>query len=140
MSLITLRKIKGVMNLKFIILTKRKLILVSCFSECVTLKKFVDNQELSQSSINKMFKSIVKIIKRIHHHKIAHRDIKLENILIHRNTRKITIIDFGFSSSFSCSNSFYKIPRLGSMFYMAPENFDNRKINRIHFISFSSRL
>ena len=83
-----------------------------------------------------MFKSVVDIVKRIHHLKIAHRDIKLENILIHRKTRKITIIDFGFASAFPCPNSFYKIPRLGSMFYMAPENFANRKINRTYFIFF----
>ena len=55
----------------------------------------------------------------MHSQNIAHRDIKLENILIDTSER-IKIIDFGFSVSFRNKNNKLKV-RCGTPCYMAPE-------------------
>ena len=45
-----------------------------------------------------MFKQIAEGIDYIHSLNIAHRDIKLDNILIEDRTNMIKVIDFGFSA------------------------------------------
>ena len=55
----------------------------------------------------------------MHSQKIAHRDIKLENILIDTN-EKIKIIDFGFSVNFHQDGKKMKM-LCGTPCYMAPE-------------------
>lgn len=47
-----------------------------------------------------LFKQLVQGINYLHEHGIAHRDIKLENLLI-TNTSKLKITDFGVSEVFS---------------------------------------
>ncbi len=44
-----------------------------------------------------MFKQIAEGIEYFHSLNIAHRDIKLDNILIEDQTNMIKVIDFGFS-------------------------------------------
>lgn len=51
---------------------------------------------LEEHEIKPIFKQIVKAISYCHQHNIAHRDIKLENILI-INKKQVKLIDFGFS-------------------------------------------
>jgi len=44
-----------------------------------------------------IMKQLVEAMKYIHSQNVTHRDLKLENIIINTNTKKIKIIDFGFS-------------------------------------------
>ncbi|OHS93647.1 hypothetical protein TRFO_11644 [Tritrichomonas foetus] len=61
---------------------------------------------------------IISAVKYLHSHSICHRDIKMDNILIHRGTAKLC--DFGFSTFCIGENS--KISGVcGSYEYVAPE-------------------
>lgn len=55
----------------------------------------------------------------LHSRNVAHRDIKLENILIDHSTHNIKIIDFGFSI-FSPKDRLLNV-FCGTPSYMAPE-------------------
>jgi len=71
---------------------------------------------IEENEVKRIFKQIVTGIDYCHKKSIAHRDIKLENILLDKNNN-VKIIDFGFSTF---------IPNLekihcGTLSYMAPE-------------------
>ena len=59
----------------------------------------------------------------MHNEDVAHRDIKLENILIENHTKKVKIIDFGFCC---CSKEKLKI-FCGTPSYMSPEIVSKRE-------------
>ena len=65
----------------------------------------------------KIFVQIMSAIEYIHSQDIAHRDIKLENILIDQRTGTVKLIDFGFSCF---SKERLKI-FCGTPSYMSPE-------------------
>ena len=66
-------------------------------------------------------KQIFSGLVKLHNKKIAHRDIKLENILV-TSDRKMKICDFGLAT-----NAAYSATQCGTLAYMAPE------IPGIHF-------
>lgn len=70
---------------------------------------------------------IVKAIKYLHSMKIAHRDIKSENILITKNIN-IILADFGFARevNFRDGNLGLSSTYCGSRLYAAPELFKGR--------------
>ena len=55
----------------------------------------------------------------LHNNSIAHRDIKLENILIDKNTLKIKLIDFGFA--IKASGPSVRSSLIGTPCYLPPE-------------------
>lgn len=74
--------------------------------------------KLQESEAKKFFVQILSAIYYLHKEKhIAHRDIKLENILLNNGT--IKLIDFGFSKSFKNGNGFNS--SIGSAAYVSPE-------------------
>jgi serine/threonine protein kinase len=52
-------------------------------------------QRIPEYRAKSLFRQIINAVVHLKHNKIAHRDIKAENILIHGSTVKL--IDFGFS-------------------------------------------
>ena len=58
-------------------------------------------------------------IGHLHHKKIIHRDIKLENILLDKNHTKVVIADFGLSNFWNPGAKLQT--RCGSAEYAAPE-------------------
>lgn len=63
-------------------------------------------------------------------HYIAHMDIKLENILINNITKKIKLIDFGFSRYFKLNNIYISSHELfGTESYLPPEFFTKLTCN-----------
>lgn len=83
------------------------------------LFKFVsDKKWLSELEALPIFYQLLDGISYLHQHKIIHRDIKLENIIIDKKGN-IKIIDFGFA----CSFEYFKFcdTHCGSPYYAAPE-------------------
>jgi serine/threonine protein kinase len=66
-----------------------------------------------------MFKQIAEGIEYLHSANVAHRDLKLDNILIEDGSGLIKIIDFGFSVL--CSSQQKLKIFCGTPSYMAPE-------------------
>jgi len=46
----------------------------------------------------RFFKQIIEAFEYLHSNGIAHRDVKLDNILIEEKTKMVKIIDFGFAA------------------------------------------
>ena len=66
-------------------------------------------------------KQIISAIQYIHSKEIAHRDLKLENLLLDDNY-DIKIADFGFASKIQCEDdSGLSRKTVGTLSYMAPE-------------------
>ena len=93
--------------------------------------EYVKGQELFQYILTKKklsedeacfyFQQIISGIEYLHKLKIAHRDIKSENILIEQNTNTIKIIDFGFSNTYGDKDKEILVTACGSPFYAPPE-------------------
>jgi MAP/microtubule affinity-regulating kinase len=76
------------------------------------------NRRIDEPSARRIFRQILAGIKYCHENDIAHRDIKLENILINEEN-KVKIIDYGFSTIMPVDRK-AKI-FCGTPSYMAPE-------------------
>jgi serine/threonine protein kinase len=82
------------------------------------LLDLIQKYELTETQTVKIFKQIIKAVKYCHEHSIAHRDLKLENILL-TNNFKIKIGDFGLCTYIlkdKLSETF-----CGSFYYASPE-------------------
>jgi serine/threonine protein kinase len=73
---------------------------------------------LSLPQCKKYFAQLISAIDHMHSRGVAHRDIKLENILIDDSTDSVKLIDFGFSTTQLMSNC-----KSGTVDYLAPEVF-----------------
>jgi protein-serine/threonine kinase len=70
------------------------------------------------------FRQIINAVQYMHNMGIAHRDLKLENIMINTNTKILKLIDLG--EACVCSINGYKINSFGihgTKSYIAPEQF-----------------
>jgi serine/threonine protein kinase len=85
------------------------------------LLDYVNNQgKLSESQGRSYFTQLVSVLEYLHCEKrIAHRDLKCENLLLDRN-KNLKVIDFGLSNSFSADNPVL-LSICGSPAYAAPE-------------------
>ena len=75
-------------------------------------------KRISEQETKKIFRRIISGIQYLHGKKIAHRDIKLDNIMVNENY-EVKIIDFGFSL-FTTKNKKLNL-HCGTPSYMAPE-------------------
>jgi len=80
------------------------------------LKEMI-NRQMDEEEARRIFQQILTALKYCHSKSIAHRDIKLENVLLDEN-KNVKIIDFGFSTCIP----YYKKKRMfcGTPSYMAP--------------------
>ena len=71
----------------------------------------------------RFFKQIIEAFDYLHSKGIAHRDVKLDNILIEERTKMIKIIDFGFAAFITNSDGSTQRLKIfcGTPSYMAPE-------------------
>lgn len=71
----------------------------------------------------RIINSALNALKFLHDNNICHRDIKLENIFVMKETKQGPIIklgDFGLAYKFESTN-FAKLPAMGTIPYAAPE-------------------
>ncbi|KAL6043938.1 MAP kinase-activated protein kinase 3 [Balamuthia mandrillaris] len=75
---------------------------------------------LPEDQAKYIFVQLVRALHFLHHdHKLAHRDIKMENILIDEETLEISLCDFGFATHFAPTTR--RREWCGSPFTVAPE-------------------
>ena len=78
------------------------------------------NDNLSEKDICKIYQQLISGIEYMHEMGIAHRDLKLENILLNHK-KDIKIIDFGLSNSYDKNADELLHSSCGSPCYAAPE-------------------
>ena len=69
------------------------------FFEGDTLDSYLDNNTLSELEALENLKLLAEAIKYLHSNKIAHRDLKPQNIIVTKD-RNIKVIDFNISKQF----------------------------------------
>jgi len=119
-------KHKNIAKLIEVISTEKQILIVQELVEGISLREYYNNEIRNQKgiSIHKenifriIFKQIFEAMDYIHKLGMAHRDIKLENILIKKNY-EIKIIDFGFGM-YNPENKLQKF-FCGTPNYMPPE-------------------
>ena len=87
------------------------------------VKKNSISLDIKHSIAKILFKQILLGVKYMHSFNIAHRDIKIENILLDSRDGKIKFIDFSISTIVKSENKLINEPG-GSMHYQSPEFFD----------------
>ena len=119
-------KHKNIVKLIEVITTERQILIIQELIEGISLREYYNNQIKHQKGISihkanifkTIFKQIFEAMNYLHKQGIAHRDIKLENILIKKNY-EIKIIDFGFGM-YNPENKLQKF-FCGTPNYMPPE-------------------
>jgi len=99
-----LRKIDhpNIIKMYDLIETPRQICIVTDYVNGISMNHFVktqcSNRMMKEQVCRRFFKQIVDAVEYLHRNNIAHRDIKLDNILIEDKTNMIKIIDFGFTA------------------------------------------
>lgn len=75
---------------------------------------------LKEEHACRLFAQLISGVSYLHHKKIVHRDLKLENLLLDRN-RNVIITDFGFANNFEDRRDDLMATSCGSPCYAAPE-------------------
>ncbi|MCD7464561.1 hypothetical protein HAX54_052989 [Datura stramonium] len=81
------------------------------------LSKYTMKKKLPLDTVIQLSLDVAKGLSYLHSHKIAHRDVKTENLLVDK-TGRVKIIDFGISTEFFAP---IIVGRTGTIGYMAPE-------------------
>ena len=93
------------------------------FIQGISLHQYVKqqctNRQVKENICRRFFKQISEAFDYLHMRGIAHRDVKLDNVLIEDKTNMIKIIDFGFAAF--CQDGQKQKIFCGTPSYMAPE-------------------
>lgn len=112
-----------------------ELYLVMEFIDGVTLEDHLnDNGPLDFEDANSIFTQICKALEHAHKQKVWHRDIKPSNIILSKDSNGLTkanIVDFGLAKFDLPDQSLTSTgTRVGSPYYMSPEQIDGAEIDQ----------
>ena len=112
----------NIVRLYSIIETEKQILLITEYIKGQELFQYILlKKKLSEEEACFYFSQIVSGIEYLHKLKIAHRDIKSENIIIEQNTKLIKILDFGLSNTYGDKDEEILSSSCGSPLYAAPE-------------------
>jgi len=98
------------------------------FVDGVNLRQMLESHQLSPSEALAIMSQICEALEYAHSEGVVHRDIKPENILVDQKGR-VKIADFGLSKLLGGEAQGVQLTQpnhvLGTMHYMAPEQFEN---------------
>ncbi|ESO87102.1 hypothetical protein LOTGIDRAFT_177465 [Lottia gigantea] len=116
----------NIVNLHNVVETHDKYYLIMDLASQGDLLEFVGlHGSLNSEKSKKIFRQIVAAVSHCHQQGIAHRDLKLENILL-TQTSQVKLADFGFSRQMTTSDLFSQT-FCGSVAYTAPEVLQGKK-------------
>jgi serine/threonine protein kinase len=76
-------------------------------------------RSVNEGESKPLFRQLLEVVAYLHSQRIAHRDLKLENILLDSSEHRVKLIDFGFSRIARAGELFQT--KCGSLPYTAPE-------------------
>jgi len=111
----------NVVRLKDVVNTKSSMYLVFEYLD-LDLKQHMEVQKLGSSPllIKKYLYQIISGIAYCHTHRILHRDLKPQNLLIDKNTKELKLADFGLARAFDIPIKRYT-HEVVTLWYRAPE-------------------
>ena len=112
----------GIAKLYEVLETPTQVLLVMELIEGSSLYQFVKTypqRRLEEKHARALFRQIASAVAYCHRQSVAHRDIKLENVLMDKEGGNVKLIDFGFSTFTAPGRAtrFF----CGTPAYMAPE-------------------
>ncbi|SKB14683.1 Serine/threonine protein kinase and signal transduction histidine kinase with GAF sensor (modular protein) [Planktothrix sp. PCC 11201] len=89
----------------------------------ISLADYWASRELILGELLRISIEITRILEQLYRHQIIHKDVKLQNILVHPETLKIQLIDFSISTQLDHQNQETFNPQglEGTLAYMSPE-------------------
>ena len=124
-----LKKLKhpNIIQLYSVIETQRQFLLIMEYIRGKELYQYILlKKKISEEEACLYFQQIISGIEYLHKLKIAHRDIKAENILIEQNSKTIKIVDFGLSNTYDDKEEGLLSTACGSPCYAAPEMLEGK--------------
>ena len=110
---------ENIVKLLEIIENNNKIYIITEYCPNDLYSQIIINQKLPEKQALKYFEQIISALNYLHEKGIAHRNLKLDNILLTNNNTQIKIIDFGLSTFYS-KNSLLSSP-VGTIIYCPPE-------------------
>ena len=89
------------------------------YIEGIELINFINSYQHDEAMLRYVFKKLLKALLQLHKTGVAHRDVKLENVMI--TPDEIKLVDFGFGVQFSARNSGFLKTIIGTGPYVLPE-------------------
>ncbi|XP_035701532.1 serine/threonine-protein kinase 40 isoform X2 [Folsomia candida] len=91
------------------------------YTSLVNLQQFViKEKKLSESLAIKIFYNVVKVVNNLHKQNVVHRDLKLGNIVLDKDTKEVTLTNFGLGKHLSTEDEQLRDQR-GSPAYISPD-------------------
>ncbi len=99
--------------------TRKEFVVVTEFAQGELFQILEDDTKLPEVEVRKIARQLVKALHYLHSHRIIHRDMKPQNILISSDGR-VKLCDFGFARAMSAQTAMVTSIK-GTPLYMAPE-------------------
>eukprot|EP01119_Soliformovum_irregulare_P004419 TRINITY_DN15412_c0_g1_i1.p1 TRINITY_DN15412_c0_g1~~TRINITY_DN15412_c0_g1_i1.p1 ORF type:complete len:257 (+),score=52.76 TRINITY_DN15412_c0_g1_i1:219-989(+) len=93
--------------------------------DLITLMEARNDSPLTEVMAREIFKQLMDAVLHMHSKGVAHRDLKLDNVMVD-SEGNVRVIDFGFCKTGGASHC---TDRVGSIEYTAPEMFSKKPYN-----------
>eukprot|EP00756_Hemistasia_phaeocysticola_P032098 Hpha_TRINITY_DN16393_c2_g3::TRINITY_DN16393_c2_g3_i1::g.60102::m.60102/K06228/FU; fused len=107
--------------------TRTEFVFCMEYAQGVLYEVLEDDRCLPETVVRDIAKQLVKALHYLHSHRIIHRDMKPQNILLGRNGT-VKLCDFGFARAMSCHTMVLTSIK-GTPLYMAPELVQDKPYN-----------
>ena len=124
-SILKIVRHKYIVQLYEILQTPQHIYIIMEYCEGKDLMDFIlSKQHLSEMEALKFFQQLINALFYLHSQNIAHRDIKIDNMLLDKN-KDLKLVDFGLSTKYS--DDILLDQPCGTVVYAAPEVLDGNE-------------